>query len=287
MVSVRFADEPSPVRLSEQTKLLLLGRLLLEPGALVTTDALAHALWGEDDRASRATACSTRSAAARKALGDTAPTPAGHRARRRRVSHRRDRTRCGSTPSASSALAARGHAARRERPRAARAMLAEALCGVGRPAARRARRLPWAAGHAAELDRLRDGAEVDLNEVRLALGEHAELDARAAPADRRSTRSTSACAGSSSARCSAPAARPRRRSAYREAVRELGGVGPGAARARRAGARAACAIAPRPPSRRPTALRHRAGRAAASCSARPRSCAIARPHAAGPSARCA
>ena len=51
-ISARRAGGTAPLRLSEQVRLLL-ARLLLRFGARVTTEAIAGALWGEEDRASR------------------------------------------------------------------------------------------------------------------------------------------------------------------------------------------------------------------------------------------
>lgn len=173
-VSVRSAASTEPARMSEQTKLLL-GRLLLKPGVLVTTEALAAALWGDDDKASRRNGVQHAVRSARRLLGDTLSprrviVPDGDAYRivieePLRIDAERFK-----------ALAAHGHALVDKRPRAAQAMLEEALRAWGGRLLGELGDLPWAMGHAAELDRMRDQAEVDLNEARLAAGDHAGLD---------------------------------------------------------------------------------------------------------------
>ena len=173
-VAVRPAASPEPVRMGEQVKLVV-ARLLLRPGALVTTDAIAGALWGDEERASRRNGVQHAVRAARAALGDT-------------VEPRRVLVLDGDAyriviPSLLlvdaerfKALATRGHDLLAEQPRTARAMLSEALHAAGGSLFGEFADRPWAAGHAAELDRLRERVEVDLNEARLALGEYADLD---------------------------------------------------------------------------------------------------------------
>ena len=122
---------------------------------------------------------------------------------------------------------------------------------------------PWAAGHAAELDRMRDSAEVDLNEARLALGEHADLEARLRrqiaqrPHDER-------LRGQLIRACSGAGRATEASLAFREAFGDLGGGRARSLRAlgeqARAGRRTA-RRAPRAPSPRAT----RAGAAAPCC----------------------
>lgn len=172
-ISARVAATRQPLRISEQIKLVL-GRLLLEPGALVSTDALAGALWGEEDRASRRNGVQHAVRAARRALGDTAEP-------RQVIVLEGDAYRLiVANPllidaERFRALAARGHDLVAAQPRAARAMLAEALSAwQGRLLGEYADR-PWVAGHAAELDRVHARAQFDLNEALIALGDYAEL----------------------------------------------------------------------------------------------------------------
>jgi predicted ATPase/DNA-binding SARP family transcriptional activator len=173
-VDVRVVGSAAPIRMGEQARLLL-GRLLLKPGALVTTEAIADALWGEDDKASRRNGVQHAVRAARKAVGDT-------QSPRRVIVLDGDAYRILVENHLSidaerfKALSGRGHELVERNPRAARAMLAEALSAWGGSLLGEFAHRPWVIGHAAELDRLRDRTEVDLNEARLALGEHAELD---------------------------------------------------------------------------------------------------------------
>jgi predicted ATPase/DNA-binding SARP family transcriptional activator len=173
-VEVRAVGSTAPIRMGEQVRLLL-GRLLLKPGALVTTEAIADALWGEDGKASRRNGVQHAVRAARKALGDT-------QAPRRLIvldgNAYRILVENGLSIDAErfETLSACGHELVERNPRAARAMLAEALSAWRGSLLGEFAHRPWVIGHAAELDRLRDRTEVDLNEARLALGEHADLD---------------------------------------------------------------------------------------------------------------
>jgi predicted ATPase/DNA-binding SARP family transcriptional activator len=174
VVSVRRTGETSPVQVGKQAKVVL-GRLLLEPGALVSTEALAGALWGEEDRVSRRDGVHHAVRSLRKVLGDT-QTP------RRVIVLDGDAYRIvvenalWIDAERFKQLAAGGHDLVGEHPRAARAMLDEALSTWrGRLLGEFASHA-WAAGHAEELDRMRDRVEVDLNEARLVLGEYADLD---------------------------------------------------------------------------------------------------------------
>lgn len=171
-VSARCAGTSTPVRLSEQLRLLL-ARLLLRPGVRVTTDAIAGALWGEEDRASRRDGVHHAVKGARNALGDAPPwriiVRDGDAYRiivedPLRIDAERLRR-----------LSARGHDLVTELPLAARAMLDEALSVWGGPLFGEFADRPWAIGDAEELTALRDRAAVDLNETRLALCEHAAL----------------------------------------------------------------------------------------------------------------
>ena len=170
-VSVQFGPRGPLASLGPQPKLLL-GRLLLKPGSLVSVDAIASALWGEEDRKSRRDGVHHAVRAARKALRDdrhdvivvhgdayrlVVDSPLQVDAERFKL------------------LAARGHALASSRPRTARVILAEALSAWAGPLLAEFAQPDWAAGHAAELSGIHDRAAFDLNEARLALGEHAEL----------------------------------------------------------------------------------------------------------------
>ena len=221
-MAVRPAPDAAPLALGDQTRILL-GRLLIDLGAAVSTDALADALWEDEPRADRRNGVQAAVKAARKLLGDTA-TP------RRIIVNVGDGYRLVADPMCVDVerfklLAARGHALAPRLPRAARAMLAEALGSWrGRLLGDHAERV-WAAGHARELDAVRDRVEADLNEVRLALGEHAQLDGVLRrqilehPLDeQRRSQFVRALDGAGRAAEATVA--------YRDAFRELGGLGP-------------------------------------------------------------
>lgn len=173
-VIVRCAPGGDPVALSDQHKLLL-GRLLLDPGALVSTDELMEALWDAVPGVSSRNAVQVAVRALRGLLGDTDRVHrvivAGGDAYRLVVDDalRIDAERF-------KRLAQRGHDIVEDLPAAAGAMLTEALSMwrgelLGELGDRR-----WVVGHARELASVRDQVEVDLTEVRLALGEHSELE---------------------------------------------------------------------------------------------------------------
>jgi predicted ATPase/DNA-binding SARP family transcriptional activator len=174
-VSVRRGQDAAPA-LGQQTRLLL-ARLLRDPGAMVTVDALIMALWGEEPSDARRGGLHQAVRAARRLLGDVVKPHSvvvvdGDTYRlvvQNPLSIDAERFR---------RLSQRGHQLIGARPRTARAMLAEALSTWQGPLFGDAiGELPWAAGHAAELARMRDRAQIDLNEVRLALGEGAALEA--------------------------------------------------------------------------------------------------------------
>lgn len=174
-VAVRPSDSTEPARLGDQARVVL-GRLLIEPGTLVTTDSLASALWGDDDKKSRRNGVQHAVRAARIAVGDTEDP------RQALVLVGDAYQLVVANPLWIDAerfkrLSARGHRLVADHPRTARALLDEALSAWGGPLLGDLADLPWAAGYASELDRLRARTELDLNEARLALGEHADLDA--------------------------------------------------------------------------------------------------------------
>lgn len=251
-VAVRRLGHTEDARITEQTRQLL-GRLLLEHGRLVTTESIAAALWGDDDKKSRRNGVQHAVRSARNALGDSADP-------RRVIVLVGDAYRIVVTDplwidaERFKRLGARGQAVAAPQPRAARAMLTEALSAWRGRLLGDLAELPWAAGHALELDRLRDRIELELNEVRLALGEHAELDAtltrqiKQRPFDERVRgQLIRALLGSGRALEAS--------SAYRQAVREIGDVGK---ELRTLGALAALGDPP-DPKRRPTDAGHRPG----------------------------
>ncbi len=173
---MRVAPEWVPVRPADQIERLL-GRLLLEPQARVLTQELEAALWEEAERDRRVDLSNSLQAAVRLArglLGDVRPFRVlvrdgdGYRllvGDKLRIDAERFKQ-----------LAARGRELVAARPRMARAMLAEAVeTWHGGLLAAHAQR-DWVRGHAHELESIRDGAEVDLNEVRLVSGETVALE---------------------------------------------------------------------------------------------------------------
>jgi predicted ATPase/DNA-binding SARP family transcriptional activator len=173
-VSVRRDPHAAAMQPRQQTKLLL-GRLLIEPGRLVTLDAIAGALWGDEDRASRRNGVHHAVSEARRLLGDTRRPPeiivADGDAYRLAV----DDPLWIDAPRFKK-LSARGHDLLIGNPRAARTMLAEAREMWRGPFLGDLADQPWAAGHAIELERLLHRVDIDLNEARLALGGHADVE---------------------------------------------------------------------------------------------------------------
>ena len=222
-VSVRCGPDSSPVRLGQQTRLLL-ARLLRDPGALVSFDALVDALWGEEDRDRRRDGLHHAVAAARRLLGDIVKP---HRV----ITVDGDAYRLvvdnllAIDAERFKALSQRGHRLLASRPRTAQAMLAEALATWQGPLFGEIAELPWAQGHAAELARIRDRTEVDLGEAQLAVGDLVDLEASlrrqidARPSDeRRRGQLVRALLGEARA--------TEALIAFREAVVALGGAGP-------------------------------------------------------------
>jgi predicted ATPase/DNA-binding SARP family transcriptional activator len=223
-LAVRTAPGAAPLPLGEKLQLLL-GRMLLDPGTTFSADALAAEIWGDDKEL--ANARNTVQAAVkqlRQRLGDTGTV------RHAIVSDGPSYRLRIDDPLLIDAerfkrLAGRGHALATTHPRAARAMLDEALaCWRGRLLGHHAD-LHWAAAHAVELDSMRAATEADFNDVRLRLGEHAEMEASLRrqiaerPADeQRRAQLVRALAGAGR---TAEAIL-----AYRDAARDLGGVGP-------------------------------------------------------------
>ena len=219
-LAVRLAPDGDPIALSEQARLLL-GRLLVAFGAVVSSDALADALWDDAPGTNWRNGLHVAVKAVRNAIEDTS---------RRQLLRVGDGYRLVTTPMCVDAerfklLATRGTSLAAELPYAARAMLAEALATWRGPLLGEHSERYWAAGHARELESLRDNVERDLNDVRLALGEHAMLEALLRkqivdhPNDeRRRAQLVRALAGAGR---SAEAGL-----AYRDAARDLGALGP-------------------------------------------------------------
>ena len=220
-MTVRLAPDAAPIALGEKGRRLL-GRLLLEPGTVVSIDALAEVLWGDEPRADPRNGVQVAIKALRKALGDEGPpwriilnVGSGYRIVVDPLAVDAERFKL---------LAARGHHLA-QLPHAARAMLAEALAAWSGALLAEHATEPWAAGHARELESVCDEAEVDLNETRLALGDHARLDGTLRrqilehPLDER--RRAQFIRALDGAHRAAEAGL-----AYREAIRALGTVGP-------------------------------------------------------------
>lgn len=173
-VTVRCAPGAEPIALSDQHRLLV-GRLLLDPGARVTTDALIEALWDGRPGVNPRNAVQVAVRAVRGLLGDTGRV-------RRIIVTDGDAYRLivddllHIDAERFRRLAQRGHDIAEGRPVAARAMLAEALSSWRGQLFGELGDRPWAAGHTRELASVRDQTEIDLTETRLALGEHAELE---------------------------------------------------------------------------------------------------------------
>jgi predicted ATPase/DNA-binding SARP family transcriptional activator len=173
-LTVRRAPDGDPVRIAEQGRILL-GRLLVAPGATVSWRSLAEAMWSGEARADDRNGVQVAVKNARKLLGDEGRDF-------RIIVNNGDGYRLvvedllWVDAERFTQLVTEAHRLVRTRPRAARVMLLEALASwSGRLLGEQAD-LEWARGHAAELDSLRDGAELDLGEVRLSLGEHVELE---------------------------------------------------------------------------------------------------------------
>ena len=220
-VTVRSERDVEPITLSDQQRRLL-GRLVVEPGARVTTDAIIDALWGEKPGKDPRNAVQVTVSSVRAKLGDSGRQP-------RVLVTDGDGYLLTLDPLRVDAerfkrLVRRGHDLVTTRPRVSRAMLEEALLIWRDPPFGEYGDLEWASGHARELGGMRDRAEVDLNEVRLALGDHAALEpslraqiARSPRDERRHGQLVRALLG-----CGRAA---EAQLAYRDAYRELGALG--------------------------------------------------------------
>ena len=221
-LAVRRTPEDSPLELGEKLRLLL-GRMLIEPAATLSTSQLAADVWGTD-KALKSPVNTIHAAMkqVRERLADRDKTlivsvDQGYRL------HVSDPLRIDAERFRQ--LTRRGRELRETNPRAARVMLDEALgCWRG-PLLGEHGVCAWAAGHAAEFESLRSTAQADLNELRLELGEFHEVESALRrqiverPADER-LRAQLVRALDGAGR-SAEAAL-----AYRDSVRELGAPGP-------------------------------------------------------------
>ena len=222
-VTVRRAPDAASIQLTEQHRLLL-ARLLVVPNARVTTDALVEALWEDNPGVDPRNAVQVAVSKVRMLLGDVG------RVKRIIVTDSSTYRLVVADPLRIDAerfrrLATRGHDLVADRPRAARAMLVEAQSTWRGPLFGELGERAWAIGHARELDSMRDRVEIDLNEVRLALNEHADLEGplrrqiEQHPHDERRrahlVRALDGAGRTAEAQL-----------AYRQAFRDLGAVGP-------------------------------------------------------------
>ena len=222
-VTVRRASGGAPIALGEKHRLLL-ARLLLDPGVRVTSDALIEALWDETPGTDPRNALQVAVSALRSLLGDTG------RVRQIILTEGDGYRLVVKDPLHIDAerfvlLTERAQELVDRRPRAARAMLSEALSTWRGPLFGDLGDRHWVTGHARTLESFRDRAQIGLNEVRLALGEHAKLEgplrlqiAQNPHDERRRGQLVRALDGAGR---SAEA-----QIAYRDTYRELGGVGP-------------------------------------------------------------
>ncbi len=246
-VTVRPAPGAAALALSEQNKLLL-ARLLLEPGERVSTDALIDALWGGKLGRHPRNAVQVAVSAVRGLLGDTGRQQRviltdgdGYRlvvGDALRIDAERFRR-----------LAARGHDLVARHPRAALAMLTEALATWRGPLFGELGEREWAIGHARALASVRDRAPRSI--ATRSCSRSASTPSSSAPCACRScaTRSTNGGAASSCVLCT-PAVAPPRRSwptarSTASSVRSVPTCGRSARRSRAAGR------SPRRPTARP------------------------------------
>jgi predicted ATPase/DNA-binding SARP family transcriptional activator len=164
------ADQP-PIRLTGQS-LLLLGRLLMHPGRTLPWETLSRAIWDENEELRDPRNAVQRAVGRlREQLGDgpgtvVATDGSGYRLVAAPLAVDAERFRL---------LVDHGHRVMARRPRAARAMLEEALASWRGPLLGEYADLPWVAPAARELEALRDAAEVDLNAVALMLEDYRAL----------------------------------------------------------------------------------------------------------------
>ena len=175
-LSVRAQPDGPPVVLAEKP-MLLLARLLAAPGRAIASGTLVQDVWGDQAPELKDSANSLQRVVAqlRQHLGDNVEP------RRVIVLAGTSSYRLLADPVMIDAerfklLARRGHALLEEHPRAARAMLEESIASWHGPPFSDLGDRPWIAAYAAELEAVRDAAEVDLNELLLFEGEHARLE---------------------------------------------------------------------------------------------------------------
>lgn len=171
-LTVRPTCADPPLELGGRLRLLL-ARLLLEPGMTVPFGVLGNDVWEGKELKDPRNSVHAAVKLLRKALGDARGqielADTGYRIVLQdplRLDAERFRR-----------LAARGRALAATHPGAARLMLAEAQAAWRGPVLGEDGTQHWALGLAEELRTRRDTAEVALNEIRLALGEFAEVEA--------------------------------------------------------------------------------------------------------------
>lgn len=168
-VAVRPAPDAPPIDLAEKPKLLL-ARLLVAEGTAISESTLANDVWGDDSDLRNPTNSVHRLVSQlRDRLGDVEEP-------RRVIVREGAAYRLDADPLSVDAerfklLSRRGHALLDRHPRAARAMLEEALASWrGTPLSDCDER-NWIGAAVIALETLRDSAEVDLNEALLLLGD--------------------------------------------------------------------------------------------------------------------
>lgn len=170
-LSVRLTADAEPIEFSERHGVLL-GRLLVEPGTTFSWEALSRDVWGEevdltDPRNAVQQAVGRVRRQLRGAASQLVTAGAAYRLEVERLSIDAERFKL---------LTRRARALAEGQPRVARAMLEEALSSWRGPLLGEHVDRRWVAAYAAELETMRSGAEVTLNEVWFALGEHEELE---------------------------------------------------------------------------------------------------------------
>lgn len=166
-LTVRHLPGGDVIPLADKPELLL-ARLLLEPGQRVPADRLLEDVW--QGQSTKKNTVQQTVARLRERLGDAEVIDYASGGYRIHAPHPAIDAR------RFAQLTRRGRELVAARPRAALAMLEEALASWRGPLLGGCADLPWAQGAARELATLYDNAEVDLNEARLALGDHDEVE---------------------------------------------------------------------------------------------------------------
>ncbi|MBJ7330450.1 MAG: winged helix-turn-helix domain-containing protein, partial [Solirubrobacteraceae bacterium] len=167
-ITVRHMPSGEAIPLADKPELVL-GRLLVQPGERVTSERLLADVWdGANDKRNTVQQTVAR---LRSTLGD-----AGRAIERDGTGYRLMVSSAAIDAERFRLLARGARDLVTERPQAAHAMLSEALSSWRGPLLGDHAELPWARGAARELEVLRANAEVDLNDVLLALGEYDEVE---------------------------------------------------------------------------------------------------------------